>query len=139
MICVEKVVFHQCRNELLGIRSKVFIEEQGVPEALEVDDQDPVSHHLLLFDAGQPVATGRLTPNGHIGRLAVLKPYRQRGHGATLLSQLEALAKTQGLSKVKLAAQLTALPFYQKRGYLPYGGIFMDAGIEHRMMKKELA
>lgn len=130
--------YSRYQTQLLTVRRIVFIDEQGVPEELEVDDADPISQHLLLFAKDQPVATGRLTPDGHIGRLAVLKSCRNRGYGSTILKKLEQLARSRNLTEVVLAAQVTALSFYQKRGYQACGSVFMDAGIEHLMMKKVL-
>jgi len=127
------------QQQILSIREQVFIIEQGVPAELEVDEQEPLSRHLLLFKEKTPIATGRLTPDGHIGRIAVLKPYRQKGYGTQIIKHLEQLAAENGLSQVALGAQIQAINFYAKLGYLVYSEIFMDAGIEHRMMKKALA
>jgi predicted GNAT family N-acyltransferase len=126
------------QQQILSIRAQVFIIEQGVPAELEVDEQDPLSRHLLLFEEDTPIATGRLTPDGHIGRLAVLKPYRQKGYGTQIIKQLEQTAAENGLSQVALGAQIQAINFYEKLGYLICSEIFIDAGIKHRMMKKTL-
>jgi len=126
------------QQQILSIRAQVFIIEQGVPAELEVDELDPLSRHLLLFEEDTPIATGRLTPDGHIGRLAVLKPYRQKSYGTQIIKYLEQIAAENGLSQVKLGAQIQAVNFYQKLGYQICSGIFMDASIEHRMMKKTL-
>ena len=127
------------QQQILSIRAQVFIIEQGVPAELEVDEQDPLSRHLLLFEENTPVATGRLTPDGHIGRLAVLKPYRRKGYGSRIIKQLELIAAKNGLPQVALGAQIQALNFYKKLGYQVCSEIFMDAGIKHRMMKKALS
>jgi len=126
------------QQQILSIRAQVFIIEQGVPFELEVDELDPLSHHLLLFKEAEPVATGRLTPNGHIGRLAVLKPYRQKGYGSQIIKRMEQLAAENVFSQVELGAQIHAINFYEKLGYQICSEVFMDAGIEHRMMKKIL-
>jgi len=126
------------QQQILSIREQVFIIEQSVPAELEVDEQDPLSRHLLLFKENTPIATGRLTPDGHIGRLAVLKSYRQKGYGTQIIKQLEQLASENGLSQVELGAQIQALNFYQKLGFQVCSEIFIDAGIKHRMMKKTL-
>ncbi len=127
------------QQQILSIRAQVFIIEQGVPVELEVDEQDPLSRHLLLFEEDTPIATGRLTPDGHIGRLAVLKPYRQKGYGSRIITHLEQLAVENGLSQVALGAQIQVINFYEKLGYQVCSEIFMDAGIKHRMMKKALS
>ena len=127
------------QQQILAIRTQVFIIEQGVPEELEVDYLDPLSSHLLLFESSVPVATGRLSPDGHIGRIAVLKNYRRKGYASQIIAKLEALASHAGLRQVKLGAQLQALPLYEKLNYHPVGAVFMDAGIEHQFMQKTLA
>lgn len=130
--------YQRHQAQIIAVREAVFIIEQGVPVELEVDEQDPLSHHVLLFYQQQAIATGRLTPTGHIGRLSVLKPFRQQGYGSQLIKKLEQLALQLNLSQVKLGAQIQAIAFYEKLGYRAYGDIFMDAGIAHRMMKKAL-
>jgi len=126
------------RQQILYIREQVFIVEQKVPPELEVDEQDPLSRHVLLFSEATPVATGRLTADGHIGRVAVLRSHRHQGYGTQIILKLEQLARVAGLKKVALAAQLQALSFYENLGYHAVGEIFMDAGIEHRQMVKLL-
>jgi predicted GNAT family N-acyltransferase len=138
MIKLVEADFTLHQQQILAIRTQVFIIEQGVPEELEVDDFDPLSRHLLLFESSLPVATGRLTPDGHIGRIAVLKNYRRKGYASQIIAKLEALASHTGLHQVKLAAQLQALPFYEKLSYQSIGAVFMDAGIEHQLMQKLL-
>ncbi|KUK55682.1 MAG: GCN5-related N-acetyltransferase [Marinimicrobia bacterium 46_47] len=125
------------------IRYEVFVEEQKVPADEEIDRFDPVSLHVLVHlktrnGVYEPVATGRLISDGHIGRIAVLKPYRGRGIGLLMMEVLEKKAMEKGISTVELDAQLQALPFYEKAGYIPYGCVFMDAGILHKKMKKIL-
>jgi len=126
------------RQQILYIREQVFIVEQKVPPELEVDEQDPLSRHVLLFSEATPVATGRLSADGHIGRVAVLRSHRHQGYGTQIILKLEQLARVAGLKKVGLAAQLQALSFYENLGYHAVGEIFMDAGIEHRQMVKLL-
>jgi len=126
------------RQQILYIREQVFIVEQKVPPELEVDEKDPLSRHVLLFRETTPLATGRLTADGHIGRVAVLRSHRHQGYGTQIILKLEQLARVAGLKKVGLAAQLQALSFYENLGYHAVGEIFMDAGIEHRQMVKLL-
>lgn len=126
----------QDSSEALGnIRRIVFIEEQHVPEALELDELDPVCHHVLITDAdNQTIATGRISPDGRIGRMAVLKEYRGQGIGSALLAALLEYARQEHYAGVYLHAQLTAIPFYEKHGFMVNGEQFMDAGIPHRNM-----
>lgn len=138
MIKLIQANYEQHRQSILQVRKIVFIHEQQVPSELEVDELDPVSQHVLLMDNGKPVATGRLTPEGHIGRVAVLKPFRGRGFGQQIIRMLEEIALQQGMQRLVLGAQCQAMPFYEKLGYRPFGELFMDAGIEHHMMEKHL-
>ncbi len=126
----------QDNSELLSsVRRIVFIEEQHVPEALELDELDPVCHHVLVTDVdNKPVATGRMGSDGRIGRMAVLKEYRNLGIGSALLMALLDYARKEQYASVYLHAQLTAIPFYEKHGFSINGEEFMDAGISHRNM-----
>lgn len=121
------------------LRRAVFIEEQGVPEALEWDDLDAPSRHVVAMDAGgRCIATARLTPDDHIGRMAVAADWRGHGVGRAVLEYTVALARSRGAAEVVLAAQLPAGPFYERMGFVAYGGVFDDAGIPHRMMRRRL-
>ncbi len=123
------------REALRAVRETVFVEEQGVPLALEWDGRDAEALHLLAEDEqGRPIGTGRLLPDGHIGRMAVLAAWRGRGVGTALLRRLMDLGVAQGHRRLVLAAQLTAIPFYQRLGFEPVGEVFEDAGISHRRM-----
>ncbi len=121
-----------------SLRDRVFVQEQHVPPELETDGLDPQCRHAVIFVQGGLVATGRLTPDGHLGRIAVAKPFRGQGFGAQLVAALEQAARTAEMGEVELAAQLAAIPFYEKLGYRGYGATFMDAGIEHIHMNKVL-
>ncbi|MBX9895084.1 MAG: GNAT family N-acetyltransferase [Nitrosomonas sp.] len=125
---------------LRAIRTTVFIQEQQVPEALEWDEFDAVSVHALALDAaGQPIGTARLLPDGHIGRMAVLKPWRGQGFGAALLQVLLEELRQRQQKKAMLNAQTYAVPFYQKFGFNVCSEEFMDAGIPHVKMELLLA
>ena len=121
---------------LAAIRREVFVVEQRVPESEEWDDRDAVSEHVIaLASDGSAIGTGRLLPDGHIGRMAVLPPWRGRGVGSALLTELIAMARERGCSETRLHAQTHALAFYRKHGYTPLGEEFMDAGIPHVEMR----
>ena len=126
----------QGNSEALStVRRIVFIEEQDVPETLELDESDKLCHHVLVTDsANKPVATGRIGPDGRIGRMAVLKAYRGQGIGSALLTALIDYARQERYINIYLHAQLTAIPFYQTHGFIVSGEVFMDAGIKHRNM-----
>jgi predicted GNAT family N-acyltransferase len=124
---------------LRDIRRRVFIEEQRVPESLEWDEFDAVSlHSLAETEAGIAIATGRLLPDGHIGRMAVLPEWRRRGVGYAVLLALMAAARARGDQSVRLHAQVHALGFYRKAGFVADGPVFDDAGIPHRTMSCRL-
>jgi predicted GNAT family N-acyltransferase len=125
----------QQRQAASALRRQVFVLEQGVPEALELDDMDAVSLHALAYDDDGPVATGRLLPDGHIGRMAVRRDARGAGVGSAVLRALMDRARQRGDQEVVLHAQLAAQDFYARHGFEPEGEIFMDAGIEHIAMR----
>tara|TARA_R110002049_G_scaffold44333_6_gene130146 strand:- start:375 stop:797 length:423 start_codon:yes stop_codon:yes gene_type:complete len=122
----------------LEIRRKVFIDEQGVPEADEVDALDPKCLHLLATDAGAAVGTARVymkDGTAKIGRVCVLPSHRGTGLGAALIrAALVAARQNGGIHQAKLGAQVHALGFYEKLGFTAVGPVFDDAGIDHRMM-----
>ena len=121
------------------IRRAVFIEEQGVPVELEWDGIDPQCVHAVAFDsAAYAVATGRLLPDGHIGRMAVLQPRRGRGYGTAVLNALIAIAQGRGDHEVVLSAQTHARGFYERLGFHAYGEPYLDAGILHVDMSRRL-
>jgi ElaA protein len=122
----------------LAIRRKVFIDEQGVSEADEVDGLDPVALHLLAMQDAAPVGTARILVEGavgKIGRVCVLPQARGTGLGAALIRAAVAeLRAMPGVAKVKLGAQVHALGFYERLGFEAVGQVYMDAGIPHRDM-----
>lgn len=126
------------RELLSRIRHQVFVLEQVVPVAMEIDEYDPQARHWLAWVDGEAVATLRLLDNGSIGRMAVLAGYRRRGIGRALLQDCIEFARRQGHTRLSLAAQLHAIAFYEGCGFRPYGDEFMDAGIAHRLMALEL-
>lgn len=128
--------YEQGLADLRRVRETVFVEEQGVPPALEWDALDPDCHHVIARDeAGQPIGTGRLTPMRTIGRMAVLPGWRGRGVGDALLVALLDQARGLGWRDLSLHAQATAIGFYARAGFLPVGERFDEAGIEHQGMR----
>jgi predicted GNAT family N-acyltransferase len=126
-------------SAIRAIRETVFIHEQGVPVELEWDGLDSACAHVLAWnDRGEAIGTARMQQNGTIGRMAVLKDWRGRGVGRALLRTLLDLATRRGLSRVTLSAQTHALGFYERAGFDVVGEPFIDAGIPHRKMVKEL-
>lgn len=118
------------------IRYEVFVIEQNVPAELEWDDMDKVCLHAVAYDEqGQAIGTGRLLPDGHIGRMAVRKVARGTGVGGALLEALMARAKERGDRSVLLSAQTHAESFYLRYGFVRQGEEFMEAGIPHIHMR----
>lgn len=129
----------ELRDQACAIRFEVFVEEQQVPIAEELDAMDAQCLHALAFNPqGEAVATGRLLPDGHIGRMAVKLSERKKGVGAAVLHALIQAAQDRGFKEVVLGAQLHAKGFYLKQGFVEFGEVFLDANIEHVMMKKTL-
>ena len=125
------------RDKCYRIRMVVFVEEQKVPPWEEMDHFDEDADHYLVESGGEPVATARLVDKGDrtgkIGRVAVLMEHRRRGIGELLMRRLvqDGLARFETLV---LDAQLLVIPFYERLGFVAAGGVFLDAGIEHRRM-----
>ena len=125
-------------KQAYAIRQKVFIEEQGVPQEMELDEFDPIASHALAFQGDQCIGTGRLietTQNaGQIGRMAVLAGFRGNGTGKAILMALIELARSQKMSSISLHSQVSAIPFYEKFGFIAQGSVYEEAGIPHRNM-----
>ena len=120
------------------VRFRVFVDEQGVPSDMELDEFDPQCWHAAALCDGQVVGAGRLLPDGHIGRMAVLAGWRGRGVGALLLQALIDEAKRRGMARVVLNAQTHALGFYARFGFVPEGEEYEEAGLPHRTMGRSL-
>lgn len=122
-----------------SIRLPVFVEEQGVPQHLELDPQDETFLHVVIFNHDNTaIATARLAPNGKFGRMAVLKKYRRQGLGAELLREITKLANSLELEQLACHAQQSAVNFYQNNGFQITGKPFQEAGITHIKMLKNL-
>lgn len=119
---------------LRRVRTRVFVEEQNVPLDLEWDGLDADCVHMLAMAGEKAIGTGRLTPDGHIGRMAVIADWRGRGVGAALLIQLMKAARARGDRYCELNAQVSAIGFYERFGFRTEGETFLDAGIVHRRM-----
>ncbi len=122
--------------QIRRIREAVFVREQSVPLELEWDGKDPDYVQVLAYRPdGEATGTARMSPSGHIGRMAVLAGWRRNGVGSMLLTKLLAIAREEGLSEVYLNAQTEAVNFYAHHGFLAEGEIFLDAGIPHQRMR----
>ena len=124
------------------LRTRVFVDEQGVPPEIERDAADATAVHVLARDdAGRVVATGRLLVQGRtagIGRMATDAAARGRGHAAAVLAELHRQAVLRGVVEVELHAQLTARGFYERAGYAAVGDPYEEAGIAHITMRRGL-
>lgn len=127
------------RAQATAIRMAVFVCEQQLPEADEIDQHDPLSIHALALDAGRAVGTARLLPDARIGRMSVLPDWRRSGVGGLLLERLVAIAAQRGAPIVELSAQVYVLDFYARHGFEAFGPIYDDAGIAHQSMRRRLS
>jgi len=124
----------------VGVRFRVFVDEQSIPPEEELDEYDAQATHALALAGGQAVGTGRVIVSGgaaRIGRMAVDLPHRRRGVGGLLLAFLEGEAREQGAEEFVLHAQEYVKAFYARHGYEERGEPFMEAGIRHVEMRKE--
>lgn len=123
------------------IRTEVFMKEQGFKD--EFDEWDNKISHVVLFVDGKPAATGRLLPGKNnktfiIGRVAVLKEYRNLHLGSKIINSLEEEAKKLGGDSIELSAQCSAQCFYEKLGYIASGEPYLDEHCEHIHMEKQI-
>jgi predicted GNAT family N-acyltransferase len=138
MTRIELLDWNVARAEASRIRLEVFVKEQRVPPEIEMDDMDAASVHALAYRDGRAVGTGRLLPDGHIGRMAVLKAFRAAGVGGAILERLLAEARHRGVREAILSAQTQAIGFYRRYGFAEAGPEFEEAGIAHQEMRRLL-
>ena len=128
----------EAKTDAFLVRQEVFIQEQGVPAELELDEYDPLAAHALAYLDGRCIGTGRLIDLGddqaQIGRMAVLAQFRGSGTGKQILEKLIQLASSQGAKLIVLHSQVAAIPFYEKQGFHAKGPVYDEAGITHRNM-----
>jgi predicted GNAT family N-acyltransferase len=123
---------------LYEVRSSVFVEEQGVDVSIERDGKDDQCHHSLAHDSsGKALGTGRLSPEGKIGRLAVLKEWRGSGIGSEIMRNLIKQSESLGMVRTYLHSQVAVTEFYESLGYRQEGPIFEEASIPHVVMFRE--
>jgi predicted GNAT family N-acyltransferase len=144
MITIETQTWLEARDTAYAIRYAVFVEEQGIPAEMEIDDHDSIAEHALAFVDDKCVATARIyldeqdPSKAKIGRMAVLKDFRGQGIGTALLGEAIRAGMMQGASVFELHAQLSAAPFYAKLQFKPDGAIFDEVGIPHQCMRLAL-
>ena len=122
-----------------SVREAVFVREQGVPEDIDFDGLDPLCYHVLAYAHPEAaVGTARMQTDGHIGRIAVLTHWRERGIGTLLVRALLELAIELRLGAVYLHSQAHAVQFYEKLGFEKQGDLFFEANMPHYKMVKML-
>ena len=126
------------KDALYFVRNEVFVKEQGIDKDLEFDEIDEKSVHFVIEHENEPIGVARLTYDGQIGRICVLKKWRKKGIGMALLQQSVLKAKDMGLLKVYLNAQLSVKDFYTQFGFKAISNTFMEAGIEHICMQRDV-
>ena len=130
--------WQEAQKDAFGVRREVFILEQGVPEELEIDEYDPQALHALAYSNNVCAGTARLHLNcggsGQIGRMAVLSSFRSKGLGRQIMKVLIEVAKSKGIPSLILHSQVSAIPFYEKLGFMANGPTYDEAGIPHRNM-----
>jgi len=128
--------------DAFAVRKKVFVEEQGVPLHLECDAFDATATHFIMYEDNEPAGAARLRNiedhTAKIERVCILQSQRGKKLGALIMKEMENYAVSIGLQKLKLHAQSYAVPFYEKLGYTVTSPEFMDAGIPHRAMEKNI-
>ena len=123
-------------SDIRRIRETVFIAEQQVPPELEWDADDADAVHFLAYEGDFPIGTARLLPDGHIGRVSVLKDWRGLKVGDALMQAAISEAEKRGLKKQQLSAQVHATPFYERLGFKIVSDEFLEAGIPHVDMER---
>jgi len=135
---IELMSWEQAKALASPIRFEVFVREQRVPAEIELDDMDPVCVHAVAFEGTRAIGTGRLLPDGHIGRMAIVRDWRRRGVGAAILTALMEAARRRGDREIALSAQVHAVEFYRAHGFKPVGDEYEEAGIRHQTMVRSL-
>lgn len=131
--------FDKLPVDAAAIRRDVFMVEQGYAE--EFDEIDDRAVHIVLYDAGAPVAACRVFEEAegyYIGRLAAVDSRRGQGLGSRILQEAEKVIRSRGGKTVILSARCAARPFYEKYGYRACGEVYRDEGQPHIEMRKEL-
>ncbi|WP_353431698.1 GNAT family N-acetyltransferase [Polynucleobacter sp. MWH-UH23A] len=130
--------WQEARKDAFRVRREVFILEQKVPEDLEIDEIDPIALHVLAYSENNCIGTARLHTHsdgsGQIGRMAILSSFRNKGLGRQIMRVLIEAAQSKGVFSLILHAQVNAIPFYEKLGFITSGPIYDEAGIPHRNM-----
>lgn len=128
--------WQQLRDDAAAVRTAVFVHEQGIPQEFEWDRWDAGSVHAVAYDGLRPIGTGRLLPDAHIGRMAVLAEYRGKGVGGQLLGRLIEEGERQGVEAFELSSQQAVNGFYRRFGFETVGEPYDEVGIAHQRMRR---
>ncbi|MDX1514256.1 MAG: GNAT family N-acetyltransferase [Gammaproteobacteria bacterium] len=138
-VSVGEVRFADEEADIRRIRNTVFSKEQGIDAKLDFDGRDGECIHVLAREGdGDAVGTARMMEDGHIGRIAVLAERRGRGIGRRLTLALVEAARRRAIARVYLHSQVHAVGFYEALGFRTSGPVFMEAGIEHVRMERQV-
>lgn len=142
MVYAKKVETEKEYEDAINIRRKVFVEEQDVPVHLELDEYDAEAVHFVAYDEDTPFGAGRIRITepgiGKVERVCILPSYRRKKLGNLLMQCMEDYSISAGITRLKLNAQSQAIPFYDKRNYTISSPEFLEAGIPHRAMEKQV-
>ncbi|QGU96668.1 GNAT family N-acetyltransferase [Clostridium bovifaecis] len=134
---MKKIVWSKGNEEIenaLDIRRRVFIEEQNVPEEIEIDDIDSFAEHIVIYEGDEPIATGRIFKRDDkffLGRIAVLKEHRGKHFGEIVVKLLVNRGLNKGAEEIFIHAQTLVKEFYERLGFKSFGEKYYEAGIEH--------
>jgi predicted GNAT family N-acyltransferase len=140
-VTVKIVETQQELEDAYSVRKTVFVDEQNVPLEEEIDAYEDEAEHFVMYHDGSPTAAGRfrlVDGYGKVERISVLKEARKTGAGRAIMNAIEEYAREKDIQKLKLNAQTHAIPFYTGLGYETVSEEFMDAGIPHKTMLKNL-
>lgn len=138
---IKVVETKQQLQDAYAVRMKVFVEEQGVPQGIEIDEYEEQATHFVVYDNRVAIGAGRfrrLDGIGKVERICILEAFRKTGAGKQLMEAIEGVMKQQGIRKAKLNAQTHAENFYHRIGYTTVSELFYEAGIPHVTMEKRL-
>ena len=131
---ISQVKWQQAAPQLKDIREKVFVCEKRIPKKIEFDNGDRSAHHILVCDNEEPIATGRITPQGEVSRIAVVMNYRHKKVDRLILRGLLNIANELSLKEVFISSPLDKVTYFTKHEFYPIGSVFMEAGIPKQRM-----
>lgn len=134
-LTIEKVNWRHSKRRLKKLRDRVFVCEWRIPRHLEFDEHDPISDHVLIVDSdGAEIATGRITPEGEIGRIAVISHHRSKEIYDVLYATLLDIAKENDLEDIYVQCELDGVDHFRECGFRAVGGVYMDSGTPRQKM-----